>query len=127
MQLSDDVVSLLRNPETPNGVLHDAILDSTGYDMATVYVVYGTCSEYSDYREWFVVAFLDEAKANDYCERCNKWCMDERIHRDYEGPTHPTWEERDAINNRGHPLDDQFDKSHDSVNYLVGTVPLRAE
>lgn len=123
MNLSDDVVSLLRNPETPNGVLHDAILDSTGYDMATVYVVYGSCSSYSDYSEWFVAAFLDEVKAANFCEQCNQWCLEKHVHRDSSAP-YPSWEERRALR---HPLDDEFTRSFDEVSYLMAPVPLRAE
>jgi hypothetical protein len=39
----------------------------------TVYVVFGACGELSDYREWEVAAYTDEARALDHLSRCNEY------------------------------------------------------
>ena len=72
-RLSADVVALLRNPETPDYAIRDALLD-TGVDVANVYVVVGVSGEYSDRTTWTVAAFLAEPPATALRDELNEWC-----------------------------------------------------
>lgn len=82
MRLSDSLLALLRNPETTDYALKDAIIDENYIletPMANIYVVYGTSGEYSDKREWGVAAFILESEAQEYKYMLNKWVEDNNI------------------------------------------------
>lgn len=116
-RLSDDVVGLLRNPESPDGMIRDALLDM-GCDVAKVYVVSGTTGEYSDYRTWTVAAFLDEFAAISCKEELNRWCKENRIGRD-----DPRMDYDDR--QKGCPLDPNFAADYTGVSYEMEAVQLR--
>jgi len=71
--LSDTLLALMRNPETPDGIIQDAIRDERGENVAKVYIVFGSKGEYSDYREWGVAAFLVEDHAMQFVVKINQW------------------------------------------------------
>jgi hypothetical protein len=116
MRLSQDVVDLLRNPESPDGLIRDALLDM-GLDVAKVYVVCGSCGSYSDQRSWTVAAFLDEGQARAFCGKLNQWCRDNRVHSE----TRP-WPNGGPIEC---PLDPEFKTDSDGTSYEVEAIPLR--
>lgn len=65
--------------DTPNEVLIDAMKDE-GVEVATVYVVRGTCGVHMDTQTWDVAAFLDEEAAGSLCTRLNIWCESRGAH-----------------------------------------------
>lgn len=81
------LLSLLRNPETPDGVLRDRVLELAGEGraVASVYVVYGRCGSYSDERTWHVSAYLDRAHADARAAALTEWAKKEAVHADAEG------------------------------------------
>lgn len=124
--LSSTVLGLLRNPETPDHVLRDAVLEEAEA-VANVYVVCGERGEYSDWTTWSVAAFLEKAHADEFAKRLNDWHMVNWVHRDcYD------WRKAEAIfgedrENWTCPLDPQGGFRWDQPNYVVDTIPLRAE
>jgi hypothetical protein len=79
VRLGQNVVDLLRNPESPDGLVRDALLD-LGWDVANVYVVFGASGSYSDRDEWYVAAFLDEGQAKTFRDRLNEWARSVGVH-----------------------------------------------
>lgn len=71
--MTADLLSLLNNPDCPNELIRDKLLDE-GLDVAAVHVVVGECGEYSDHTYWYVAAFLDPAAAQALAKRLNAWC-----------------------------------------------------
>lgn len=65
--LSPVVTELLRDPNTTDEMLHDAIA-AEGDAVSTIYVVRGTSGSYSDKTDWAVKAFLLKQHAERYCE-----------------------------------------------------------
>ncbi len=79
MMLSGTITALLRNPETPDHMLRDA-LQEEGWDVAKVYVVVGETDEYSDRQTWTVAAYLAEEQAETEAARLNMWCRENHVH-----------------------------------------------
>jgi hypothetical protein len=104
VRLSQDVVDLLRNPESPDGLVRDALLDM-GWDVAKVYVVCGFTGEYSDQSSWTVAAFLTEGQAVAFCDRLNDWCKTHGLHRD---AYRIDYEAREEAREAGNPDDPHF-------------------
>src|SRR5687767_4081780 len=98
--LSTNIMGLLGNPETPDHVLRDALLDE-GITVAKVYVVFGHTGSYSDYTTWHVAGFLDESVAVAFKDKLNRWATDNHLHEDQVG-NYEYWEARE---------DDQVDGS----------------
>lgn len=71
--LSDRLMALLRNPETPTYALRDAVAEEEG-TVASVWVVVGETSDFSDKITWTVTAYLEESQAEACCKRLNDWC-----------------------------------------------------
>lgn len=117
--LSDRILGLLRNPESPDWALKDALLDEE-WPVANVYVVCGSTGEYSDYRGWTVAAFLDKAAAEAFCEQLNQWCKDNGVHD--SAVLAPA-----ASRPKECPLDPRFDCSYTGVSYALDEIPLRAD
>jgi hypothetical protein len=68
LRLSSDLECLLRNPDSPNYAVHDALLDM-GVEMASIYVVQ---SKDFDNVQWAVKAFLNEKQAETFKEQLRK-------------------------------------------------------
>jgi hypothetical protein len=118
MRLSEDVVALLRNPETPDEVLYDAVLEMR-CDVAKVYVVSGNCGSYSDYISWTVAAFLNEDSAKAECEKLNSWCKENKVHRE-QGSIDYDW-----YNKPKNPLDHNFQCDYTGTEYVVEAIQLK--
>ena len=119
-RLSDTLLALLRNPETPDYVFRDVVIEHIhdGAKMASVYVVSGETGEYSDRRNWPVVAFLEKAQAEAFCERLNAWCKENFC-----------WYFSSDHYNRPTlcPLDLNFSCDYTGTAYHMWEIPLRAE
>ena len=125
--LSDRLLALVRNPETPSFALRDAVMEEGG-PVPSVFVVAGVTGEYSDLRAWTVAAFLDRAHADAFCARLTAWCTANGVQWwDNIGPrpTRPGWPEFDRL---AHPDDPGFecDRSTGTL-YTVDEIPLRVE
>lgn len=60
--------------------------------MSKIYLVQGNCGEYSDYREWVICAYRDEAMAKDHAVRAKQWLQ--------QNVTNDTpYDERDEMKN----------------------------
>ncbi len=123
-RLSDNLIALIRNPETPDYVIRDAINEEEP-TVATVYVVQGSTGEYSSRRDWLVAAFLTAEDANAYCDLCNSWLHEKHLHfrsdrsqrydlYDYSGDF--------PVN----PYDPRFDCDYTGTGYEVYQLPLKA-
>lgn len=75
-----------------------------------VYVVIGTCGEYSDRAEWCVVAFLDNIDATAYAAECDR--IGKALVSAYDYPE------------GAHSLDPQWRTDYTGTDYHVVKVPF---
>jgi hypothetical protein len=120
-RISETVFQLIRNPETPQEAIRDAVIEE-GEAVASVFVVTGETGEYSDTSSWNVAAFLDKAQAEAFCESLNQWCRDHGVLMSLRITV--TWEERYSLKN---PLDPDFSCDYTGTQYHCFETPLRAE
>lgn len=91
----------------------------------TVYVVYGSCGSYSDYREWAVAAFTVEQRAKDWAEKCRQRAEEEIQRLTAEGKPLHEWKDKTLVCNYSNPYDpDMMTDGDDGPEYTVGAVPL---
>lgn len=64
--MTDTLLALIRNPETPTWLLREAVMDAEVHSVWVLRYCYG---EYSDYRERSVAAFLDKGQAEQFLEK----------------------------------------------------------
>ena len=120
MPLSDRLLTLIRNPETPIFALRDACAEEDP-PVATVYVVTGRTLDWINGEEWVetwsVAAYLCPDQADARCASLNQWCVDNECHVEFGFPVekHP----KDC------PLDPGFRTDWGGVSYNVVPVPLR--
>ncbi len=57
-----------------------------------IFVVRGSCVEYSDFRSWEVRAFIAEAQANALRDSLNAWCAGPGRERHASCPLDPAYE-----------------------------------
>lgn len=123
MRLSDAMLNMLRNPETPTYVLRDALREEE-CPVHTIYVVSGNTGEYSNKRSWTVAAFLCEQQAIAFVERLHKWVEDngfkDTTPEDY-------WEQKYDGTGIKPPDDPKFDADYNGVWYNIWNVPLKVE
>lgn len=81
--MSEDVILLMHNPESPIEAIIDAITEGNneGYDMRNVYVIVHTHGSYSDKRDYYISAYLDKQMAVDKCDKYNAWLGEHNIFR----------------------------------------------
>lgn len=115
--LSDRLLALIRNPETPSYVLRDAVMEEER-PVPNVYVVMGSTGEYSDYSTWYVSAYLDETHAEAACQKLTDWCKDKGCARRRQGDPHHVDRQRSC------PLDPNFSCDYTGTAYEVVTIPL---
>lgn len=84
--------------------------------MEKIYVVFGVTGQYEDAHEWMVKAFLCEEKAQDYCNRCNKYCEEKGYNE--ENPSLAFGVEENPV----HPLDPRFSLDYTGTEYYVDSV-----
>lgn len=116
--LSATLLALIRNPETPPYAIRDAVMEEE-WPVSNVYVVMGSTGQYSDYRQWYVNAYLDPEQAAAACELIEAWCKEEKCHVNSPASVSP-----------GHqlcPLDPNFQCDYTGTHYEVVEIPLRAE
>lgn len=83
-----------------------------------VYVVQGSCGEYSDHSEWLVAAFTDEEEAKAFVVACTE-AGNAKVaaHGDKSYWSIPS----------GTDLDPNWDVDYSGFNYTYFTVPLRGK
>ncbi len=118
--LSDRLMALIRNPETPTFVLRDAVAEEEE-PVASVWLVEGRCGEYSDKHSWTVAAYLDKAQAEGLVERLTKWCKDNGYD---DGLPENYWGEAVSVKP---PDDPQFSCDGTGTKYGAFEVTLRVE
>ncbi len=87
--------------------------------MAKVYIVMGDTGEWSDHREWPVVAYLDEQKATDRVTALDTWLVENKVSRNHSDVL--PYEERDRLKN---PLDPNFQADYTGTRYSAMEVEL---
>lgn len=123
--LSERLMSLIRNPECPDYVIRDAVLEEEAA-VADVYVIEGQTGEYSDRQSWSVAAFLAEEHAQEFCDKLNAWCKEKRIAKsnyDYEAADELRDQKTWSFNC---PLDPGLCVYYTGTSYLVYKIPLKA-
>lgn len=117
--LSDRLVALIRNPETPTYVLRDAVMEEER-PVASVWVVVGMTGEYSDKRTWTVAAYLEKEAAESLRDRLTEWVKE-------KGLTSSRGE-YNYLNPLPKPDEDpNFGCDYTGVWYDVEEIPLRVE
>ena len=76
-----------------------------------VYVVRGSCGEYSDYRMWDVKAFASERAASDFCTGLNLWCIENGVAKDSDYSLKC-------------PLDPNFESDYTGTSYHVWDIEV---
>ncbi len=122
MPVTETLLSLIRNPETPIEVIRDCVIEEG--PMAKCFVVQGCTGEYSDRSEWSAAVLLSREQADAYCERLNQWCRDNRVHGSQENAGLADSASRVAMKC---PLDVSFTADYTGTEYVVVEVPLVAE
>lgn len=123
--MDKDLAALLRNPETPDYVIRDYLLEREGLNVASVYVVVGRCGEYSDKRTWTVAAYLDKEQAEALRARLEAWCKANEFH---DGRPENFWAlDFNDQEKRKPPEDPQFQADYTGTRYVVEEIPLRVE
>lgn len=83
-----------------------------------IYIVTGNCGEYSDYREWPVAAYDDEALARAHAEAAKQWFNSSRYAQN-------PYEYHDEENSPRNPFDPGMDTSYTGTDWSVWTVEFR--
>lgn len=85
-----------------------------------VFVVMGETGEYSDRKEWPVIAYLDEASAKNHVLALDAWLREHRMHMD--GTDFLQYEFRQ--NKPATDLDSSFEVDYTGTRYYVMEVSL---
>lgn len=84
-----------------------------------IYIVYGETGEYSDRRDWPVLAYTDEALAEAHVLMCEEWLRVQRCH--YGSSPVLDYTERDALVNP-HDVSGAFSVDYTGTRYFVVNV-----
>lgn len=84
-----------------------------------VYIVMGSTGEYSDNREWPVLAYVDEAEAKAHVARCDEWLLANGCHMNSDRSV--SWHDRSRLKN---PHDESMDVDYTGTRYYVMPVRL---
>lgn len=93
-----------------------------------IYVVMGSCGEYSDHQEWAVRAFYKEKDAQEHVLLLDSTWREAKVkyaqeHGGYDYYFGSGWSDDDWK----HPHDPGFTHDHTGTNYYVMEVPLEDE
>lgn len=99
-----------------DAVASPAVNDSRGTLVKRIFLVQGNCGEYSDYREWVICAYHDEAKAKDHARLAKEW-REQKI--TYEMP----YDERAKLKNPYDP--DDYYGVHQDTDWTAYGVEIR--
>ncbi len=83
--------------------------------LDAVYVVVGSTGQYSDHREWYVMAFLSRAKAERFTEA---------VSAEYRKIKQRYSENLWNIPEKANPLDPDMQIDYTGTNYYVVEMPL---
>lgn len=123
--MDEDLAALLRNPETPDYVIRDYLLEREGLNVASVYVVVGKCGEYSGKQTWTVAAYLSNEQAESLRVRLEAWCKANGFH---DGRPQGYWNlDEDEQERLKPPEDPRFQPDYTGTRYVVEEIPLRVE
>lgn len=81
-------------------------------DQSDVYVVTGSCGEYSDHQYWFVCALATEQEAKEFVEKANAWVDENTPVRPYVDEPKPA------------PFDPGIRWSYTSTDYSYVKLPV---
>jgi hypothetical protein len=87
-----------------------------------VYVVFGATGEYSDHREWPVLAFLKEADAEAHVVALETYVREHKVHDTAEGIM-PDYNDREAII-KASTLDPNLQIDYTGTRYYTIEVEL---
>lgn len=128
--MNADLLALLDNPDCPNELIRDKLLDE-GLDVAAAHVVVGECGSHSDHTHWYVAAFLDGEAAQALARHLNIWCHERDCLDPYTARQMglwPEWRPTDAsFNDPGckPPEDPGFAFDREGTSYGVAEIPLK--
>lgn len=80
-----------------------------------IHVVYGSTGEYSDHREWYVAAYLDEIKAQEHVTKAQQ--RGRELELEYDGRR---WDVPSSANQ----YDPKMQMDYTGVRYAYATVPV---
>lgn len=125
-KLSQTLIALINNYETPEVILREAIQEEqyNGTDMANVYVVYGYSGSHSDYREWNITAYLIKEEAEAHLKQLTDWLVVYNVRRIDLDP----WDEdrMEEWVNTSCPDKENIDKHSYDLGYNMRTIPLKS-
>jgi hypothetical protein len=91
--------------------------------MDKIYVVVGTCGQYSDRQEWCARAFAEKAEADAFC----LWLAGEWRARAEPRPGEELWDARDRAREEMRALDEGVSLyGYDEPSWCVAVVPWGA-
>lgn len=128
--MTADLLALLNNPDCPNELIRDRLLDE-GIDMAAIHVVVGECGAHSDHTYWYVAAFLDPDAAQALARKLNLWCHEHDCLDPMMSQRMGLWPAGRNINAclprpAGKPPDDPgFAYDDGGTSYGVAEIPLK--
>ena len=96
-------------------------MSAEGGRVKTIYIVQGYTGEYSDHREWLVLAFFDQVKAQAHVLNLEAELL--RLGLKYDGEM-PPWDKRDSLSGEMEKLDPNFKCDYTGAGYHILSVEL---